>query len=112
MQTKLKSLLIFIYACLPLESQFNKSGMHVSPVELFEFLNVSFNAVTDALASLLLSSDSESVGNEQGIAFPEAAAFDLSVDTMKAQCQPAEEILSSLHYLLQRDCSHLTKESA
>ena len=39
---------------------------------------------------------------EQDIAFPKDASFNLSEDTSDGQCQRAEELLSILQYLLQR----------
>ena len=44
---------------MPIFSKSDESDQQVPPVELFEFLNVSFNALKDALAQLRSSPDSE-----------------------------------------------------
>ena len=94
---------IFIYIddCLPLESR--ELNSRVTPVEIFEFVSVSINTLRNVLAQLRASSDSDSVNQEQSVPSPEATAFDLSVvDTLKAQYLRAEEMLSSLQFLLNR----------
>ena len=91
---------IYIDACLPLEPDDLKS--QVPPVEMFEFLSESINALKDAFAQLRSSQDSDSISKEKDFASTESATFDLSVDTSKAQCQRAEETLSFLQYQLRR----------
>ena len=91
---------IYIEACLPLEPE--ELNNQVPPVEMFEFLSVSINALKDAFAQLCSSQDSDSVSIEKDFASTEAPAFDLSVNTSKAQCQRAEETLSFLQYQLRR----------
>ena len=95
----LLEIFINIDACLPIE--FEESNIQLPPVEMFEFLSVSIDALRDTLVQLRLSSNFDSVNKEQE-ALSEAAALDWSADTSKAQCQKAEETLSSLQYLLQR----------
>ena len=89
-----------IEACLPLESE--QSNRLMSCVEMFEFLSVSIDALRDTLAQLRSSPHSDFFNKEQVSASLEAAAFDLSVNMLIAQCQRAEQTLSSLQYLLQR----------
>ena len=88
-----------IEACLPLESKQSNSLMSCD--EIFEFLNVSIDALRDTLVQLRSSPPSDFFSKDQVIALPKAAAFDLSVK-LRAQSQRAEEMLSSLQYLLQR----------
>ena len=73
-------------------------------VELIEYFSVILNALKIALAQLRSSPDSELivVNKEQEVVSSDAAAFNLSVDTLKAECQRAEEMASSVQYLLQR----------
>lgn len=89
-----------IEACLPIESEEAISLM--SSVEMFEFLGVSIDALRNALAQLRSSPYSDFFSKDQLIVSPEAATFDLSVNMLRAECQRAEETLSSLQYLLKR----------
>ena len=97
----LHEIFIYIDDCLLPEPK--ELISRVPPVEIFEFLSVSIDTLRDALGCLRSSPDSDSVSQEQSVASPEASAFDLPVvNTLKAQCLRAEEMLSSLQYLLKR----------
>ena len=91
---------IYIDACLSLESE--KSKSQVPPIEMFKFLSVSIDALMAASTQLRSSPDFDFLSQKQDIASHNPATLDLSVDTLNAQCQRAEETLSSLRYLLRR----------
>ena len=79
-----------------------KSNTQRSSVKLFEFLNMSFVAMKDALFQLRSSLDSESFSNLLGNVFQRAAAIDPTVATLllRVQCLRAESTLTALLYQL------------
>ena len=95
----LQKILIQNNACFPRASEASKE--QISSVELFEYLNMSFTTLKDALVQQRSSHSFESVSKIHGNAFQKATEIEPTITILNVQCLRAEATLSTLQYLLQ-----------